>query len=111
MTVGMLIIAYFFTIPFMIETDTLGRLTNGHPKAVDVVRLKHFFSSRACYWYLGLMLLLIALEFFPWKSDEESKRHYVSMELAVLVLSFQGLIWGLIIRENLRRKRSNKDGD
>jgi hypothetical protein len=108
MTPGILIIMYFLAIPFMFEMDVLSRRTGGYPKFWDVLKLKSCFSSRWIYSYAILVLLFVSIELAP---SASGKDHRVSAGMVAVVLGVQGVIWGGIFYENLKRRRNSKNGE
>ena len=90
MSIGLLLIINFLTIPFLQEAEELGRKNNIFPNLIDIIRLKHTLKQRWFKLFAIFMLIFLAIAIAPSRSGNT---YVAGFELILALLMIQVFLW------------------
>lgn len=97
MDTGLLIVLNLLTIPFVAEFELLGAKNGAIPRLLDVLNLKTVRTQRWLSLFMAFVLLIFVISLFA------TKKHQVSLVLALIVAAINIVVWTLLV---IRVKRS-----
>jgi hypothetical protein len=93
MDIGLLLGVNLFSVPFIYETEILGKQLGKFPSFFKIISLKNTWNTRWFKLYCVFMLIFFVIAIFPSKSG---KTYTAGSELILLILLIQVILWVLV---------------
>ena len=90
MSIGLLLVLNFLTIPFLQEAEELGKRKGKFPAFIDIFYLRNTLKQRWFKLYCIFMLIFLAMAFAPTASE---KQYPAGLGLILSVLAVQAMLW------------------
>lgn len=107
MPLGLLIVIYIITIPFLSEAEKNGIINKGRVNWMDVIKLKIFLTERWRYAYFVFLALFAALFLGP---TENGEVYHASFFNVLVIMCTQSVLWGIVSYRNFKIRRDGKNG-
>ena len=93
MSIGLLLVLNFLTIPFLHEAEELGKRMGKFPNLFEIVCLKNTLKQRWFKLYCFFMVIFLAIAIAPTGSG---KSYSAGVGLVLTVLVIQVILWGFV---------------
>ena len=90
MSIGLLLVLNFLTIPFLQEADELGKRTGKFPAFIEIFYLTNTLKQRWFKLYCFFMVIFLAIAIAPTASG---KSYSAGVGLVLTVLVVQVILW------------------